>query len=104
MISVSPLHLKIIKEILHKYVPNCEVRVFGSRITDTVKNYSDLDIVIVSENKLSKKNLYSLKEAFEESDLPFRVDVLDWNNISPEFREVISKKYEVLQKSNNQKL
>ena len=99
MINIPPFHLEIIKEILRKYVPNCEVRVFGSRIMHTVKNYSDLDITIVGKNKLPKKNLYSLKEAFEESDLSFRVDVLDWNAISAEFREVINKRYEILQKS-----
>jgi len=43
-----------------------------------------------------------LIEAFQESGLPFRVDVLDWHAISPEFRQVIKRKYEVLKvKKNN---
>ena len=43
-----------------------------------------------------------LIEAFQESGLPFRVDVLDWHAISPEFRLVIKRKYEVLKvKKNN---
>jgi len=39
-----------------------------------------------------------LKEAFEESDLPFRVDITDYNAISNEFRAIIKAKYEILQK------
>jgi len=37
------------------------------------------------------------KYAFSESDLPFMVDVLDWNTVSPRFREVIAGAYEILQ-------
>lgn len=37
-----------------------------------------------------------LHEGFENSDLPFRVEVLDWYNISDEFRKVIEKNYVVL--------
>ena len=40
-----------------------------------------------------------LREAFEESDLPFRVDVIDYNAVSDEFRAIIDAKYEILQKS-----
>lgn len=98
MINVSPSHLEIVKKILQKYVPGCEVRVFGSRLKEKIKKYSDLDLAIVGKEKLSGDIIYSLKENFQESDLPFRVDVLDWNSISPEFKAVINKEYEVLQK------
>ncbi len=97
MIDVSPHNLKIIHEILDRHVPDCEIRAFGSRLTWTAKNYSDLDLAIVCKKKLADKILYALKEDFEESDLPFRVDVLDWNSISQEFQTVISRDYEVLQ-------
>ena len=42
--------------------------------------------------------LARLKDAFEDSDLPIQVDVLDWQEISQSFREVIAKDYAVLQK------
>ncbi len=41
--------------------------------------------------------LARLKEAFEDSDLPILVDVLDWQEISQSFREIIAKDYAVLQ-------
>ncbi|MDO8686348.1 MAG: hypothetical protein Q7J78_06740 [Clostridiales bacterium] len=44
----------------------------------------------------------NIKEAFEESDLPFRVDVLERNAISPEFQKVIEQGYEVIWKGGKQ--
>lgn len=103
MIDILPAHLEIIYKILRSRVPGCEVRVFGSRISGTVKKYSDIDIVVVGKTKLSDDVLYSLKEDFRESDIPFRVDVLDWNVVSKKFQRVIEKKYEIIQnpKDNN---
>lgn len=99
MIDVSPVHLQTILEILSCCVPGCEVRAFGSRYKWTAKDYSDLDLVIVGESKHTLEEISALREAFQESDLPFRVDVLDWHAISPEFQQVIEQGYEVIQKS-----
>jgi predicted nucleotidyltransferase len=100
MIDINPIHLNKVMEILDEHVPECEVRAFGSRVTGTAKTYSDLDLAIVGEHRLPLDLLYCLKEVFEESDLPFRVDLLDWQTISPEFRKVIEKRYEVIHEGN----
>ncbi|KJJ85664.1 hypothetical protein OMAG_000468, partial [Candidatus Omnitrophus magneticus] len=63
--------------------------------------YSDIDLVIVGKEKIPSNIFYALKEAFELSELPFRTDVLDWNAISKEFRIVIDKQYEVIQKADS---
>jgi predicted nucleotidyltransferase len=96
MINLAPGHLEKVRTILRKHVPKCEVRAFGSRVNGTPKDYSDLDLAVVGSGKLSDDTLRRLKEAFEESDLPFRVDVLDWHATSPEFQKVIEKQYEVI--------
>ena len=84
MIDLRPHHLETVRQILAHYVPQCEVRAFGSRANWTAKDYSDLDLVVVASGKLSEDTLLRhLKEAFEESELPFRVDVLDWQATSP---------------------
>ena len=89
MIDATPPQLQIIKEIFKRLAPDCEVRVFGSRFKQTAKRYSDFDLVIMGNGKLPFKKLAALRIAFEESDLPYRVDVLDWHSISPEFQKVI---------------
>ena len=104
MIDVNPNHLETVTRILAGQVPECEVRAFGSRVTWTAKDYSDLDLAVVGDRALDSDALRLLKEAFEESDLPFRVDVLDWYAISPAFQKVIEKKYEVVQKGKKKSL
>ncbi|MDE0098888.1 MAG: restriction endonuclease subunit S, partial [Truepera sp.] len=96
MIDLNPNHLGTVKAILAEHVPECEVRAFGSRATWTAKDYSDLDLAILGQGPLDWTTLGRLKEAFEESDLPMRVDVLDWHAISGGFREVIEREHLVL--------
>ena len=101
MIDLSPQHLQTVRAILDRHVPNCEVRAFGSRVSGPAKSYSDLDLAVVAPTKLNPDTLRHLKEAFEESDLPFRVDVLDWHETSAEFQKVIEKDYEVVQRQSH---
>ena len=96
-IDLNPNHLGTVKAILAEHVPECEVWAFGSRATWTAKDYSDLDLAVVGERLLHWRTLSRLKEAFEDSRLPMRVDVLDWHAISESFREVIGQEYDVVQ-------
>lgn len=97
MIDLAPQHLATVRRILAEQVPECEVRVFGSRVSGTAKDYSDLDIALVGSSQLEIARLGRLREALQESDLPIRVDVLDWNAIPESFRNVIDRDFEVLQ-------
>jgi predicted nucleotidyltransferase len=97
MIDLSPDQLKLVKQIFKQHVPNAEVWAFGSRVTGKAKNYSDLDLVVVGKERLPPKQYYQLQDAFEESELPIKVDVLDWYRITPRFRENIQKDKVVLQ-------
>lgn len=95
-LNVSDKHMQIILDILTRYVPDMEVWAFGSRVKGSFKEYSDLDMVVIGSSKMSVNRFGELKEPFQESDLPFRADVLDWHAISSEFREVIKELYEVV--------
>ena len=99
MIDIRPDHLETVKRILAAHVPECEVRAFGSRVNWTAKDYSDLDLAVVGKERLDPQCLSQLTEALENSDLPIRVDVLDWHAISEKFRKVIEKQFEVVQKA-----
>ena len=99
MIDLNQKHLKTIQYILAEYIPNYEVRAYGSRVKWTAEDYSDLDLVVVGSKPLSLRQRGRLTEVFEESNLPIRVDVLDWHSISEEFRQEILKEYVVIQKA-----
>lgn len=96
MIYVAEKDLAIIKNILTKYIQNGRALAFGSRYKGTHKEYSDLDLAIDLNRKMTLKELCDIKEAFEESTLNYRVDVLDYNGISAEFKAVIDEGYEVV--------
>ena len=102
MIDLSPNHLATVKAVLAEHVPDCEVRAFDSRATWTARDYSDLELAVVGERPLHWRTLARLGEAFEESRLSMRVDVLDWHAISQSLREVIEREYMVVQKGARQ--
>ena len=77
MIDLAPQHIATVRAILREYAPGCEVRAFGSRVTGGARRYSDLDLAIIGDAPLGLMPLGLLQEAFEESDLPIRVDVID---------------------------
>jgi predicted nucleotidyltransferase len=96
MIKLKEEQLDIVVGIIKKYAPGIEARVFGSRHRGGEKKHSDLDIVIVGKEKIDERVLDDIRDDFAESDLPFRVDVLDWNAVSAEFQKVIEKGYETI--------
>ena len=83
-------------ESLRSMCPEYEVRVFGSRVRGTAKPFSDLDLAVMTGTPLDIFRLASLKEAFVESDLPFKVDVLDWQDTSPEFQAIVNAHCETI--------
>ena len=95
-IDVFPAQRKIISDLLKRYIPNTEVWAYGSRAKWTAKSYSDLDMVAFT-TKEQDMAVSDLREAFEESDLPFRVDFFVWNEVPERFHENIKGEYFVFQ-------
>jgi len=96
MINLETKYLEIIRSILSKHVPDCEVWVFGSRVRGRAGTYSDIDLALIGKGKIDPHRLEALRDDFSESDLPFMADVLDWHDISDSFRQAILEQYEVL--------
>ena len=71
--------------IVDAHLERQRVRVFGSRARQAAKPFSDLDLLVLGA-PLDAQLRGALEEAFDESDLPFRVDVAEAARLSPEFR------------------
>ena len=97
-LDIQSRDLDLVQAILAQHVPDREVWVFGSRLTGTTKVFSDLDLAIMGEEPLPISVLSNLMEAFSESDLPFKVDVVDWAVTSPSFRKIIEQNHGVLRR------
>ena len=97
-ITVSPEHMQIVREILKEHVSQYEVWAFGSRTSGKlVKPHSDLDLAIITDQPLSIKQNAALEEAFLQSDLPWKVDIVDWATTSPAFQAIIEQQKVVVQ-------
>lgn len=95
--DICPEHLQIVQEILQKHVPDHAVWAFGSRVKWTARPYSDLDLCVISDQPLGLDVEGDLLDDFAESELPWKVDVVDWATTSESFRKIIEKKKVVLQ-------
>jgi predicted nucleotidyltransferase len=98
MIDLKREYLEEIKNILTRQVPDCEARLFGSRVKGKARAYSDIDIILVSDAKLDWRVIERLKDAFSASRLPFMVDVLDWQTLSEEFKKALGADFVVLRR------
>lgn len=92
-IYLEPAYLKMVQNILRKHFPNRLVVVYGSRISEQHKPHSDLDLCVMGDEPLTLMQLAELREDFSESDLPIRVDIVDWTSVSSEFQKIIKKNY-----------
>ncbi len=81
--------------LLNRYLPNVTSWVYGSRTGLHARDYSDLDIVVFAGPDQSDA-VTELREAFDDSDLPFRVDLFVWDQLSESFREWIHLDHVVL--------
>ena len=95
-IDISPADLETVRCILREHTPGLEVRAFGSRVSWTARETSDLDVALMTEESLSIARMTNLKSAFTKSYLPFRVDIVDWASTSERFRKVIEREHVVL--------
>lgn len=78
-----------VQRILQRLLAGYPVWAFGSRAEGRSKAYSDLDLVVVSTEPLPLALLAEVAEAFSESDLPWKVDLVDWATTSEAFRQRI---------------
>ena len=100
LIDLRADYQQIVRDILNKHVPDREVWAFGSRAKWRAKPYSDLDLAVIGEQALSLAVLAALSDDFAESDLPYRVDIVDWATTKENFRKIIAQDKVVVQLAN----
>ena len=87
----EPDHLEDVQRILRFWAPGVPAFAFGSRVHgQRLKPTSDLDLCLHGDDALDEAVVRRVRNAFEVSDIPFKVDVIDWWAISDEFRQAIA--------------
>ncbi|MBK6626307.1 MAG: nucleotidyltransferase domain-containing protein [Flavobacteriales bacterium] len=83
MLDLHPDHRAEVRRILAEQVPGAKAWAFGSRVKGTARPFSDLDLAIDAGAELDLATLAELRHAFQESDLPISVDLLDLRAVRP---------------------
>lgn len=98
-LQISATQLAELQALLQRHVPHAEVWAYGSRITGSAHEGSDLDLVLRQPDDLSKRvdGWTALKDAVQESSLPMLVDIHLWSHLPAAFHAEIEKAYAVLQ-------
>lgn len=97
LIDLRSDHWIIVRDILQAHVPDRSVLAFGSRATWTAKEYSDLDLVLLGSERLPQEVLAALSEDLGDSDLTFKVDLIEWRLVDESLRTNIRRKGVVVQ-------
>ena len=92
MLDIKEEYLKELTEIFKKYCPKAEIWAYGSRIKNDCHEGSDLDLVIKSFNEENKK-LFELKTLLYDSNIPFIIDISEFNKLPKSFQDEIKKEY-----------
>lgn len=100
-IDLNPHDLLEVLQVLDTYLPGVEVRAFGSRVRWTAKPYSDLDLALMTHQPLSLDQAAQLREALDETTLPFKVDIVDWSSTSETFRKIIQTNNVVIRRASS---
>ena len=94
-IDMTPRARETLMALLERHLPDTTVWAYGSRVKGTARPHSDLDLVAFASPK-QRMQVFELKEEFEESDLPFRVDLLVWDEIPESFHREIEREHALL--------
>ena len=94
-------YLELVKKIILENIPKDEfdVFLFGSRADGTNYFASDIDIGVKGSDLLDKKIIYKIKDKIDESMVPFKVDIIDFNDVNETFKKEALKDIEIWNKS-----
>ncbi len=88
-LHISESEKKIVLEAIRKYFPQAKISFFGSRVHGHHKEYSDLDVCVDDSKPLDLNKFSLLQEDLSNSNVPYQIDIVDWNRITSDFQKVI---------------
>ena len=82
-------YIQKIKEMVLDFLKDEEVKIvlFGSRARKDSSIFSDVDIGVMPYGKLDETRLTLLREKVENLNIPYKVEIVNFSEVSPEFKE-----------------
>ena len=98
-IDITDQERRTVLALFEQHLPGTAAWAYGSRVKRTSRPQSDLDLVVFATAE-QRDRVGALREAFEESNLPFRVDLFVWDEVPEEFKKQIEAAHVVLMDRN----
>jgi type I restriction enzyme S subunit len=92
VVDIREEHARILRDVLRRLLPpQARAYVFGSRVHGDARRYSDLDLALEWIRPLGLDRLGAIAEALSESDIPYKIDIVDLATVDPSFRSRIAE-------------
>jgi predicted nucleotidyltransferase len=80
-----------IVDIISALIPNAKIYLFGSRARGTHSKWSDIDLALDTGKPLTNTNIDEVKSVLAATNIPYKVDVLDFQTVSTEMQVSIKR-------------
>ncbi len=89
MIDLEQKYIDFIKKAFDEHLSNYKLYLFGSRAKGKARKYSDIDLAVESP-ELTSSIKSTLETYFVDSTIPYEIDIVDLNDISETFKNLIT--------------
>jgi len=89
--SVEEKYKKKIIAVLSALFPSAKIYLFGSRARETHSKFSDIDIAVDAGKKLPRVDVGEARDMLRESNVPYKIDVVDLHGVSEDMKKMILK-------------
>jgi uncharacterized protein len=81
-------YIEQLKQIILEELAGEDIRVFlfGSRARGTHRSGSDVDIGLIPAKTMDSVGIAVLRARIEESNIPYKVDIVNFHDVSDDFR------------------
>ena len=93
--NLATEHQAELKRLVSQNLPGVQVWAYGSRVQGRATINSDLDVVVFA-HLTDRAAIGNLREALEESSIPFVVDLHVWDDLPASFQARIESEHVVL--------
>jgi predicted nucleotidyltransferase len=77
--------------VISALIPEARIYLFGSRARGSNAQYADIDIALDAGKPLPLRDIDEVKSMFGESNIPYKIDVVDIHQVNDRMRQQIMK-------------
>ena len=80
-----------IVSLIAALMPDVKIYLFGSRARQTHSEWSDIDLALDAGHVLPNVKVDEVKSVLEATNMPYKVDVLDFHSVSADMQASIKR-------------